>query len=44
MKKVLVFLFTAALAMSMTTPAFASTHKHHKKHHRHHHSATRFAR
>jgi hypothetical protein len=37
MKKTLVFVFAAILAMSMATPAFAAKkhHKHHKKHHHH---------
>jgi len=37
MKKSLALLFAAVLALSMSTPAFAKTHKHHhKKHHKHH--------
>lgn len=36
MKKSLVLLFAAVLALSVATPAFAKTHKHHKKHHTHH--------
>jgi hypothetical protein len=40
MKKAWVLLFAAVLAMSVVTPAFASTHKHRKKHHRKHHHAT----
>jgi hypothetical protein len=38
MKKSLVLLFAAVLALSVATPAFAKTHKHHKKHHAHHHA------
>lgn len=39
MKKSLVLLFAAVLALSVATPAFAKTHKHHKKHKKHHHAA-----
>lgn len=38
MKKSLVLLFAAVLALTVATPAFAKTHKHHKKHHAHHHA------
>lgn len=37
MKKSLVLLFAAVLALTVATPAFANTHKH-KKHHAHHHA------
>jgi hypothetical protein len=40
MKKIWILLFAGVLAISVATPAFASTHKHHhKKHHKHHHAA-----
>ncbi len=39
MKKSLVLLFAAVLALGVATPAFAKTHKHHKKHHAAHHHA-----
>jgi hypothetical protein len=39
MKKFVIVMFAAALAMSMAMPAFASTNRHHKKLHKHHHHA-----
>ena len=42
MKKLLLWLVTAAVAMMLMTPAAeAKTHhkKHHKRHHRHHHTS-----
>jgi hypothetical protein len=36
MKKILVLLFAAVLAISVATPAFASTYNRHRRHHRHH--------
>jgi hypothetical protein len=38
-KKSMALLFAAVLALSIATPAFAKTHKHHKKHHHKHHAA-----
>jgi hypothetical protein len=38
MKRTVVLLFAAVLALGVATPAFAKTHKHHKKHHARHHA------